>query len=238
MSARTLIALTGTDRVAFLQNLVTNDIQTTASNGLTYAALLTPQGKFIADFFVATQSDALLLDVATSHAPTLAQRLNLYRLRSQVEITQSPLKVALGAGGYADPRHPDLPHRIYGDTDHMADPLDLRLRHIIPETGIELTPDTYILEAGFERLNGVSFTKGCYIGQEIVARMKHKTTLKKGLTRLRINGTAPIGTAITVGGKPAGTLYSHNASHALAHMRFDRLAENLVAETATLSPDM
>lgn len=236
MTARTLISLTGADRVTFLQGLVTNDIRET-NDSLTYAALLTPQGKYIADFFVATLPDTLLIDVAASHAPQLAQRLMIYRLRSDVSIEESPLKVAFGATGYADPRHPDLPIRSYGDTANTPDPLDARITHMIPETGIELTPDSYILEAGFERLNGVDFKKGCYVGQEIVARMKHKTTLKKGLTRLKIDGAAPVGTAILQGDKPAGTLFSTNDTHALAHMRFDRIADGLTAGDAKLAPD-
>ena len=91
------------------------------------------------------------------------------------------------------------------------------------KAGIELGPETYVLEAGFERLHGVDFRKGCYVGQEIVARMKHKTELKKGLVQVRIEGTAPVGTELaTPDGKAAGTLYTQAGGHALAHLRFDR----------------
>ena len=240
MTDRTLIRLTGTDARDFLQGLVTNDI-TKAAQGLVYAALLTPQGKFVADFFVHDTGDSLLIDVATSHAPTLAGRLTMYRLRADVQIDESPLIVSRGTGtppevALQDPRHPAMGWRLYGDTD-LSDNTDwdaLRVAHIIPETGIELTPDTYILEAGFERLNGIDFRKGCYVGQEIAARMKHKTELKKGLAQVDITGTAEAGTPITADGKPAGTLYTQSGAQALAHLRYDRAVGDMQAGAAVL----
>jgi folate-binding protein YgfZ len=212
-----------------------------AKDGLVYAALLTPQGKFIADFFVTADDDGLLVDVAASHAPTLAQRLTMYRLRADVQIEESPLVVSCGTGpapngSFTDPRHSALGWRLYGATD-QSDDTDweaLRVAHIIPETGIELTPETYILEAGFERLNGIDFRKGCYVGQEIAARMKHKTELKKGLAQVAIEGAAPVGTQVAVDGKTAGTLYTQSGGLALAHLRFDRATGAMKADEATL----
>ena len=110
----------------------------------------------------------------------------------------------------------------------------IRVAHCIPETGIELTPDCYLLECGFERLHGVDFRKGCYVGQEVTARMKHKTELKKGLVRVEIDGTAPIGTAILQGDKTAGTLFTQSGGHAIAYLRFDR-QENLTANGAHIT---
>ncbi|AKS45389.1 hypothetical protein SAMN05444287_0482 [Octadecabacter temperatus] len=240
MNTRSLLRLSGTDANDFLQGLITNDVSK-AKDGLVYAALLTPQGKFIADFFVAADGDALLIDVATSHAPTLAQRLTMYRLRADVLIEESPLVVSRGtgpapSGSHPDPRHSALGWRLFSDTDQSDDTNwdALRVAHVIPETGIELTPDTYILEAGFERLNGIDFRKGCYVGQEIAARMKHKTELKKGLAQVAIDGAAPIGTQITADGKPVGTLYTQSDGLALAHLRFDRAKGAMQADKATL----
>ncbi|MCF2869924.1 folate-binding protein [Octadecabacter sp. G9-8] len=240
MTDRTLIGLTGPDAADLLQGLVTNDV-TKSRDALVYAALLTPQGKYIADFFITTRGDTILIDVATSHAPTLAQRLAMYRLRADVQIDEMPLVVSRGTGpapdgALPDPRHPDLGWRMYSDTN-QSDDTDwdaLRVAHIIPETGIELTPDTYILEAGFERLNGVDFKKGCYVGQEIAARMKHKTELKKGLTQVEIEGSAPMGSDITADGKPAGTLFTQSDGRALAHLRFDRATGDMKAGDALL----
>ena len=106
---------------------------------------------------------------------------------------------------------------------------------MIPATGVELTPDTYVLEAGFEALNGVDFKKGCFVGQEIVARMKHKTTLKKGIAKVRIDGAAVPGDAITADGKPVGTLHTVSGDTGLAFLRFDRAEGEMQAGEATLT---
>lgn len=241
MTDRTVIALTGADRVDFLQGLITNDV-TKAASGIIYAALLTPQGKFIADFFVLGQPDRLLIDVASDVAPALAQRLAMYRLRADVQIAQTDLITSRGtgpapAGALQDPRHPALGWRAYGDTD-ISDDTDwdrLRVAYLIPETGVELTPDTYILESGFEALQGVDFKKGCFVGQEIVARMKHKTELKKGLARVQIDGKADPGTPITADGKPAGTLHTVAGDRGVAYLRFDRATGPMQAGDATLT---
>ena len=236
---RTVLSITGNDRVSFLQGLITNDVSK-ADNSIVYAALLTPQGKFIADFFVIGRQDDLLVDVATSHAPQLAQRLNMYRLRADAQIAETSLIVSTGTSNkpdaaHDDPRHPDLGWRSYGETD-VSDSTNwtaVRIGIGVPETGLELTPDTYILETGFERFNGIDFRKGCYVGQEIAARMKHKTELKKGLAQVRITGTAETGEEITSNGKPVGTLHSVAGDQGLAYLRFDR-AQDMATPTATL----
>ena len=198
---RKTFLITGSDADNFLQGLVTNDVGK-LEQGLVYTALLTPQGKYIADFFLSRHEDGILLDVDASLADALAKRLAMYRLRADVDIT-----------------------------DWTA----VRVAHAIPATGIELTPDTYILEVGFERLNGVDFRKGCYVGQEVTARMKHKTELKKGLVQVEIDGSAPVGTEITSNGKPAGTLFSQSGGKALAYLRFDRATGPMQAGDATVA---
>jgi folate-binding protein YgfZ len=241
MPERSVLSISGDDRIGFLQGLITNDVEK-AANGVIYTALLTPQGKFISDFFVIGQDDRLLIDVATSHAQVLGQRLMMYRLRAAVEIAQADLIVSCGtgpmpAGALADPRSPALGWRAYGDTD-ISDNTDwdaVHVTHQIPTTGIELTEDTYILEAGFEALNGVDFKKGCFVGQEIVARMKHKTVLKKGLARVQISGTAQQGDAITADGKAVGRLHTISGDQALAFLRLDRANGVMQAGNATLT---
>ena len=240
MSERSVIAVSGSDRVSFLQGLVTNDVDR-ASGGSIYTALLTPQGKFIADFFVIGTADRLLLDVATSHGPFLMLRLTLFKLRVAVDIVETDIVVSRGTGpvpdnAYPDPRHAELGWRHYGDMD-ISDDTDwdaLRVDLMIPETGIELTPDTYVLEVGFEALNGVDFKKGCFVGQEIVARMMHKTELKKGLAQVQIDGAATSGDALTADAKPAGVLHTIAGNKALAHLRFDRATGPMEAGDATV----
>ena len=94
--------------------------------------------------------------------------------------------------------------------------------------------ETYILEAGLDRLGAVSFRKGCYVGQEVTARMHHKTTLRKGLVRVEVAGEAPVGTEVTANGKAVGTLYSQAGGRGLAHLRFDQAQGPLQAGTATV----
>jgi folate-binding protein YgfZ len=239
---RKILRLSGKDTRDFLQGLITNDV-TGVDTGLVYAAILTPQGKFMADFFVSADADNILLDVDASQADMLAQRLSMYKLRADVTITATELCVHRGTGpapddGLSDPRHDALGWRAYRDepqTDDNTDWPALYVAHMVPTTGVELTPDSFILEMGFERLNGVDFRKGCYVGQEVTARMKHKTELRKGLAKVSISGSAPIGTPITASEKPAGTLLSQSGDQALAYLRYDRATGEMRADTATVT---
>ena len=240
---RTILEITGSDATHFLQGLISNDVNR-LDQGLVYAAMLTPQGKYLADFFLLDRDGAIWLDVDSSLAAFLTQRLGMYKLRSDVTITETDRKVWRGTGpapegALSDPRHSDLGWRLYGDDggDDGTDFDAIRVAHCIPETGIELTPDSFILEAGLERLNGVDFRKGCYVGQEVTARMKHKTELRKGLTIVAIDGSAPVGTEITTpDGKAAGTLYTQSGGRAIAYLRFDRSVPGMTADTARIDP--
>lgn len=239
---RQVLAIGGADRVPFLQGLVTGDIHRLGQS-LVYAALLTPQGKYLADFFLKEDGDRILLDVDAALAPDLIKRLTMYRLRADVVIDQTTLHVSRGlgeapAGADADPRHPALGWRSYGavaGSDPVIDWDAIRVAHVIPETDIELVPnETFILEAGFERLNGVDYKKGCYVGQEVTARMKHKTELRKGLAQVEVTGSAPVGTPITSDGKPAGTLFTQSGGKAIAYLRFGRAGPRMQAGEATV----
>jgi tRNA-modifying protein YgfZ len=244
--ARVVWSLAGKDALPLLQGLVTNDLRPLeAQPGIVWAALLTPQGKYLADFFVVHAPDgALLIDIAAALAPATLRRLLMYRLRADVQITPAPLNVrrGLGApppGALPDPRHEALGWRAWTQTPGAPPDIDwdrIRVEHLIPESGIELVPDdSYILEHGFERLHGVDFRKGCYVGQEVTARMKHKTELRKGLVQVRISGAAPAGTEITSAGKPAGTLLTQSGNLAIAYLRLDRSTPPLLAGSATLA---
>ncbi|WP_120501801.1 folate-binding protein YgfZ [Roseovarius sp. EL26] len=237
---RTILKVSGKDAHAFLQGLVTNDVDK-LKQGLVYAALLTPQGKYLADFLMYQRDDGIFLDADSALAPSLMQRLTMYRLRADVQISETELTVRRGTGpapegALPDPRHAELGWRLYGTQsgDDGTDWDAIRVAHCIPDTGIELTPDSYILESGFERLNGVDFKKGCYVGQEVTARMKHKTELRKGLATIRITGTAPTGTDVIASGKTIGTLFTQSGDQAIAYLRFDRVNDNMQAGDATL----
>src|SRR6056297_243851 len=238
---RKILEISGSEAEDFLQGLVTNDLKH-LEDGLVYAAILTPQGKYLADFFLLRHGDSILLDVDETLAQGLVQRLNMYKLRADVQITQSDLKLQRGTGpapegALPDPRHPDMGWRLYGPEggDDGTDWKAIRVAHCIPETGIELGADTFILEAGFGRLHGVDFKKGCYVGQEVTARMKHKTEFKKGLARVSVEGEAEAGAQITADGKPAGTLFTQSGGKGIAYLRFDRASGQMQAESATVT---
>lgn len=236
---RTVLRISGADHMTFLNGLISNGLA-----GPTYAAMLSPQGKYLFDFILLPVEDAVLVDIKSDRAVALVARLSMYKLRADVVIADAGLNVFQGfedmpSDAFMDPRMPELGWRKYSEGE--GEPLPsaiwdaLRVEHAVPETGIELLPDdTYILEAGFERLNGVDFRKGCYVGQEITARMKHKTELKKGLVRVSVDGDADIGTPILTDGKPAGTLFTTVGGFGLAHLRYARATSDMSAGNAVI----
>ncbi|EPX85405.1 YgfZ/GcvT domain-containing protein [Salipiger mucosus] len=236
---RRVFRVSGPETIHFLQGLVTNDV-TRLPEGPVYTALLTAQGKYRADFFLVPEGEAVLVDVAEPVADDLLRALTMYKLRSQVEIEETDIVVARGPGAapegaWDDPRDPRMGWRAYdGRPSEPADWDALRVEACVPQTGVELTPDTFILEAGFERLNGVDFRKGCYVGQEVTARMKHKTELRKGLARVEVAGEAPVGTEIMAGEKVAGRLYTQAGGQGIAYLRFDRAKGDMTAGDATV----
>ena len=239
---RRVLRVTGADRTTFLQGLVTNDLRK-LDRGPVYAAILTPQGKYLADFLLLAEPEAILIDVRADLADALLRRLQMYRLRADVQIAATELAVTRGLGtpppgAVADPRHAALGWRLYGGDPGTAPQIDwdgIRVANCIPETGIELIPDqTFILEAGFERLSGVDHRKGCYVGQEVTARMKHKTELRKGLVTVEVSGPAEPGAEITADGRPAGTLHTRSGDRAIAYLRFDRATGPMQAGEATI----
>ena len=239
--ARKVLRLSGGDARSFLQNLVTNDVGG-IDRGLVWAALLTPQGKYLADFFLVADGADILLDVDAGLAPGLAQRLGMYRLRADVRIEETEIVPATGLGdapegALPDPRHPALGWRAYDGRAGEADLTALRIEHVVPETGVELIPnETYPLEAGFERLHGVDFRKGCYVGQEVTARMKHKTELRKGLAQVEVAGEVAPGTEILAAdGRAAGTLFTTQNGRGIAFLRFDRASGEMTAGDARVT---
>lgn len=245
MTNRRILRLSGKDSRDFLQGLITNDMGK-LSQGPIYAALLTPQGKYLADFFVQGQDDgSVLLDVADSLGDMLIQRLTMYKLRADVQVEETGLHMhrgtdAIPPDGYADPRLLQMGWRAYRDQPQTEDTTDwdgLRVAHLVPETGIELTPDTFVLEVGLDRLNGIDFRKGCYVGQEVTARMRHKTKLRKGLAQVDVDGSAPVGTALLSGEKPAGTLLTQAHGKGIAYLRYDRATGPMTADGAQVTWD-
>ncbi len=183
LADRAVIRLSGADVRGFLQGLITNDVVGALP---VYAGLLTPQGKALFDFIVWDDGDALLIDAEADQADALVRRLALYRLRRPIMIARDDTLAvhwSLTAGNARDPRHPDLGFRWIAAPGTPATGWHAhRLALGVPEGAAELGQDkTLWLETNAHDLNGVSFTKGCYIGQENTARMHHRGKVNRRL---------------------------------------------------------
>src|SRR5471030_666544 len=247
---RAVLAISGPQARDFLQGLVTNDVAggLAPGNGL-YTALLSPQGKILFDFFVTEGDGALLLDVARNASDALLKKLKMYRLRARLEIEARPqLGVYLDLQGhpdnraasyadravtFADPRVAALGMRSIGARAEMPGNLqgprfyhEHRIALGVPEGADFGFEKIFALDAGLDELNGVSFTKGCYVGQELTSRMKHRATSRKRILTVTADGALPApGTSVTRGGAEIGELVSVQGGHGFALVRLDRLEE-------------
>jgi folate-binding protein YgfZ len=256
LDQRAVLRVGGADRVSFLQNLVSGDVGRVERGQAVWSALLTPQGKYLVDFILYPDGDAILVDVEAGAAQDLKRRLMLYRLRAKVTIEETGWKAwavlgetAAGAvglsaepgacapagGGIAavDPRLAALGVRLLAaempvlagaETGTFADWDRLRLAHGIPDGSRDLVVEkTTLLEAGFDELGGVDFAKGCYVGQELTARMKYRGLLKKRLLPVEIEGGVPSpGTPLRAeNGSEAGEMRSSCGRLGLALIRLD-----------------
>lgn len=255
LAGRAVVSVAGSDARAFLQGLITNDIEKVTPDRAIYAALLTPQGKYLHDFFITELDGALLLDCAADGVDDLIRRLTMYKLRSDVSIddragdfqvhavpgdwTDGPgaspgdAKAVAGGTAFTDPRMAALGARLIlpaGTAPDMAigefeDYERLRLSLGIPDGPRDIEVErTLILEADIDELNGVDFHKGCYVGQELTARMKHRGKVRKKLVPVEVSGPLPDpGAAITVDGKTIGAIRSGLDSQAMALIRLEDL---------------
>ena len=228
LTDRAVIAVSGPEAHSYLQGLVTNDVERAAA-GL-YAALLTPQGKILFDFLISEQDGAILLDCRHESREALVKRLSMYKLRAKVEIApRDDLGVFVGEGP-ADPRLAALGLRSIAPK-HEAAPggaayLAHRLDMGVPEGNDFGSDRMFALDADLGELNAVSFDKGCYVGQELTARMKHRGTARKRLLAVATADGSPLvrDAALTAGGQEIGAVTSAYGARGFALVRLDRLA--------------
>lgn len=230
---RGLLSLEGADKKSFLQAIITQDIEKLDVDTPLYAAILTPQGKYLFDFFLSQSSDgeSIFIDCEAERTSQLIARLTMYKLRADVTITDLSnhydiWAILEGGSGYPDPRHHGLGNRliIAKGEEPQCDiaPYDtydiLRLKLGIPDASKDIELEKRpVLEANFEALNGVSFNKGCYVGQEVTARMQHRGAVRKHIYAISVVGGAPaFGSIIYCDDKKAGHLLSANGELALA----------------------
>ena len=203
MSTRRIIEISGPDRVAFLQGIVTQDVTKLAEDKIQFAALLSPQGKILHDMFLVNQPDTILIDTPSLYADTLTKRLTMYKLRAKIAIRDvtGEWALELGDAGLPDPRHTELPRRAYHQSEtpsSLVPPPPLHLG--IPDSAIDFPPDELVaMDAGYDLLRAISFTKGCYVGQEVTARMHYKNIARKGFFIVEATQPLPADAQLTVG---------------------------------------
>jgi folate-binding protein YgfZ len=233
---RAVISVSGPDARSLLQRVITADVETLADGEARPGALLAPQGKIIADFLIFADHDALLLDVFAEAAETLAKRLNMFRLRADAKITRradlTPVwSTDLFGGSAPDPRLASQIQRGFVASEETdATPSDglmaLEIAEGVPVFGRDYgEAEIFPTDVNLDVYGGVGWTKGCFIGQEVVSRMKRRGTIRKRSLATEFEAEAPaVGTSLMAGTSTIGTITSICGHHAVSMVRLDRLA--------------
>lgn len=252
LADRGVVSVTGPEAAAWLDNLITNDMELLQRQEALHAALLTPQGKILFAFFVVPTPAGFLLETNLDQTAALAKRLGMYKLRSKVEIKDAAGEVVVaisegavrarpqGAIAFTDPRAEGLGDRLLLPAPMVGDLVGrmgarrmspemaaaVRVALGVPEAGKDYPlGDTFPHEACFDNFNGVSFTKGCFVGQEVVARMQHKTVVRKRVARIGAAAPPAPGADVLIGEAVIGKVGTVAGDQALALIRLDRAAE-------------
>lgn len=237
---RAIITLSGPERHSLLQGIITNNTDKLNEKEALYAALLTPQGKYLFDFFLVEVGNIIYLDCEKETLHKLFQRLLMYRLRSNVEIIDQSdnFKVISSQEkqegmSFIDPRNPELGYRTYTENLPEGEKInDYHARRIhlgIAEGTHDFIPEkSIILEGHFEDLNGVDFEKGCYVGQEVIARMKYRGKIKKQMFPVKLSGEPPVfgSDIIDDNDRKIGDIRSSFGDRAIALFRIDKMEMN------------
>ena len=224
---RSIIEIAGTDRKKFLQGLITNDTEKASATNLIYAAMLNATGRFLYDFFIFDDGEKLVVDCFAARRDEIFQKLNFYKLRSQVIIKKNDeLKVISNESGqgFLDPRNPKLGHRLYSSKtcDSLTTYDFSRISLKIPESENDLTYEkSLILEFGFDELNAIDYNKGCYVGQELTARTHYRGEIRKKIFHVKLaSNKVEKNSEIYCEGKSVGiilsSIFHENELHALA----------------------
>jgi tRNA-modifying protein YgfZ len=263
---RGVVKVSGIEARDFLNGLVTTDVTLVRPGLGRFGALLTPQGKITVDFLITEapsgHGGGFLIDCPRALAQGLADKLGFYRLRAKVTVENLSGSLGVLAAwdgepavkpdlAFADPRNSALGWRILVPEELAQKVADLigadlvdstaydahRIAAGVPRGGLDfMYGDAFPHETNMDRLHGVDFDKGCYVGQEVVSRMQHRGTARTRTVRVVLDGAAPEpGTAILAGDKPVGTIGSTSGHDGLALIRIDRAADALDAATPLTS---
>jgi hypothetical protein len=261
---RGVIEVAGADATGFLQRLITNSVLNIPKGEGCYAGLLTPQGKLLFDFFVVPLPEGpyagYLIDCAGEQTVDLVKRLNLHKMRAKIAIEDKSKKFAVAAifGGevaadiegvfYRDTRGPSMGLRVIAPREALAK-LDRaeasryeahRIGQGVPKGGVDFRyGDAFVHDVNLDLMNGVDFKKGCYVGQEVVARVHYRNSARKRIVKIHFEGPAPAqGTQITAGETNIGEVGSTAGVEGLAMVRLDRLEEARAAGVALKAADV
>ena len=254
LASRGVVRVAGPDALTFLNGLVTNDVESAYRNVSIYAAMLTPQGKFLYDMMIVSPSpNIFLLDVP--RVSDFIKRLSMYKLRAQVTIEDMSEDLHVyqtfdeepsPRGGHiaADPRLMELGHRMiiqdfWGDkeeVDYHAHCLELG----VPDPARDLLVEKdFVMEGLFDEFEAIDFHKGCYVGQEMTSRMKRRTSVKNKLCRVRFEGGAPdFETPILADGWEVGRMRSGIEGVGIAMIRFDRARKAIDSGQVLMAGDV
>jgi hypothetical protein len=257
---RGVVKVTGEAARDFLNGLVTTDVTLLRPGLGGFGALLTPQGKIVVDFLITEapsgHGGGFLIDCPRALAQALADKLGFYKLRAKVGIENLSDSLGVLAAwdgdfavkpdlAFADPRNAALGWRILVPEELAQKAADLigadlvdssaydahRIAAGVPRGGLDFTyGDAFPHETNMDRLHGVDFDKGCYVGQEVVSRMQHRGTARTRTIRVVLEDFSPEpGTAVLAGDKAIGTMGSAAGHNGLALIRIDRAADALAA---------
>lgn len=235
LPSRALLRISGEDMDDFLQGLITNDIKKLDNQPAIYACLLTPQGKFLYDFFIINEGDSYLIDCENETRAALLKKLKLHKLRSQVTIEEAEGLVYAfweeddtPEQSFVDPRLSLLGHRLITSTPLEATSAEedfILFCHAqgVPYHSLDLIPQkSILLESNLDELQAISWDKGCYMGQELTARTKHRGLVRKRLFPVHVQGSTPnVGDPIEQDDQSVGEMRSSSDGIGIALLRLE-----------------
>ena len=226
---RSIIRLSGPDMLALMERTVTNSVDNWNTGEMRYGALLTPQGKIIADYLAMLSLENIYLDVHSHAADELEKRLKLFRLRSEVEIEQLTDDVVT-EGSWVDVRSTQLPHRAISPAAEIGVEMSYeewhktRIAAGVPEWGADYRgSEVFPTDVNLDIMNGIDYKKGCFVGQEVASRMKRKAKVRK--RTLPVRGEGLKRGADILAGSSIGNVTSVSGEMGLALIRTDRMVQ-------------
>ena len=260
---KSVIKIHGSDKFSFIQGIISNDIELLKKKNSIYSSILSPQGRFISDFFLFVFKNSLLMEIYEDDQELILQKLNMYKLRSNIEITLlKEVKIFLVSNHFdyfteqisnnnfifSDPRFPNLFKRLYLFEDFDVEFLknlknlsdneyfDLRIQNSIPDFRVDAIKNkSLLMEMRFDELNGISWEKGCYMGQEITARMKYRNLMKQKIFKIKIKFNSFLDKEIKINETIVGIITSHNKKSGFAYLNLKQL--NSIENNTLLSGD-